>query len=37
MKTPPSGPAPIPEVYVQAKAALDALVVAIGADQQQVA
>jgi hypothetical protein len=31
MKSPPPQPAPNPGVYVQAKAALDALVAAIGA------
>jgi hypothetical protein len=34
MKSPPPQPAPIPEAYVKAKAALDALVAALGADQQ---
>jgi hypothetical protein len=34
--TPPQ-PAPSPEAYVQAQAALDALVAAIGADQERAA
>ena len=37
LSAPTSQPAPIPDLYVQAKAALDVLVAAIGVDPQQVA
>jgi hypothetical protein len=35
MKSLPPQPAPIPAAYVKAKAALDALVAALGAEQQR--